>query len=108
VKQWIKVKVQKGVSRAMAERLVATILWNTDLGGSEEQIELDIQVQQGTLPTGTRVLLSGPGSGEEIEISSVYLLGKRGDRSWARIICSMPKSLTIPTGELTGWRITEL
>jgi hypothetical protein len=95
-------------ARAMAEKLAATVLEITDLGGAEEQIELDIQVQQGDLSTAARVRLSGPGSGEEIEISSVYMLGKPGDRSWARIICSRPKSLTIPTGELRGWKITEL
>jgi hypothetical protein len=92
----------------MTEKLAATVLGSTDLGGSEEQIELDIQVQQGALSTGTRVRLSGPGFGEEIEIRAVYMLGKPGDRSWVRIICSRPNSLTIPAEELTGWRITEL
>ena len=99
----------------MAEKLLATVLRIADLGevqlsagGSEEQIELDIQVQQGAPSPGTRVRLSSPGYEEEIEIRSIYMLRKPDDQRWARIICSRPKSLTIPTEELAGWRIAEL
>jgi hypothetical protein len=100
----------------MAEKLVATVLGITDPGevqladpgGSEEQIELEIQVQQGALCPGKGVRLSGPGYAEEIEFRSVYMLRKPGEPNWARIICSRPGSLTIPTGDLAGWSITEL
>ena len=100
----------------MADKLVATVLEITDLGevqladqgGSERQIELDIQVQQGELCAGKRVRLSGPGYGEEIEFRSIYLLRKLDDPSWKRIICSRPGSLAIPTGDLAGWTIAEL
>jgi hypothetical protein len=99
----------------MAEKLVALVLRIADHGevqlaegGSEEQIELDIEVQQGELCPGQRVRLSGPGYGEEIEFRAFYMLRKPDDRNWVRIICSRPKSLTIPTEELAGWRIAEL
>lgn len=103
----------------MAEKLVATVLRITDVGevrppdrsGSEEQIDLDIQVQQGELCVGKRVRLSGPGGGEEIEFRSCYLTPKRplpwGQGS-ATITCSKPKSLSIPAGDVAGWTITEL
>jgi hypothetical protein len=102
----------------MVEKLVATVFEITDLGkvqlaegGSEERIDLDIQVQLGELSTAKRLRLSGPDYGEEIEIRAIYLTSLRWtpvDRSWVRITCSRRKSLTIPTGELAGWRITEL
>jgi hypothetical protein len=92
----------------MAEKLIATVLGITDLGGSEQQIELDIQVQQGELCLGRCVRLSGPSGGEEIEFRSCYLTPKRRGPHSATIICSRPKSLTIPTGDLAGWTITEL
>jgi hypothetical protein len=99
----------------MAEKLLATVLRITDLGavelaegGSEEQIELDIQVRQGELGTAKRLRLSGPGYGDEIEFRSCYMLGKPDDRSWVRIICFRPRSITIPTGNLTGWALTGL
>jgi hypothetical protein len=78
-------------------------------GGSEEQIELDIEVQQGELSTAKRLRLSGPGYGEEIEFRSIYLFRDlRAAPGWARIICSRPRSLTIPTGDLAGWTLTGL
>jgi hypothetical protein len=100
----------------MAEKLVAKVLGITDLGevqladarGPEEQIELEIQVQQGALCPGKRVRLSGPGFGEEIEFRSFEMLRKLDDPNWVRITCSKPKSQSIPTGELAGWTITEL
>jgi hypothetical protein len=100
----------------MAEKLVAKVLGITDLGevqhpdasGPEEQIGLGIQVQQGALCPGKRVRLSGPGFGEEVELRLVHMLFKPDDPSWVSINCSRPKSLSIPTGELAGWTITEL
>jgi hypothetical protein len=99
----------------MAEKLVATVHGITDMGenqlaegGPEAQIDLDIQVQQGDASPGTRVRLSGPGYADEIEIRGRYMFKKLDDPSWARITCSKPRSLTTPTGELAGWKITEL
>jgi hypothetical protein len=74
----------------MAEKMVATILGITDLGevqlaegGSEEQIELEIQVQQGAPCLGKRVRLAGPGYAEEAEFRSCKMLRKPDDPSWA-------------------------
>jgi hypothetical protein len=100
----------------MAEKLLATVLRIADLGevglaegGSEDQMGLDIQVQRGELGTAKCLRLSGPGCGEEIEFRSICLFRPVGaPPGWARIICSRPGSLTIPTGDLAGWTITEL
>ena len=100
----------------MAEKLLARVLKIADLGevglpegGSEEQIEMDIEVRQGELDRAKRLRLSGPSYGEEIEFRSIYLFRDlRAGPGWARIICSKPGSLTIPTGDLVGWTLTEL
>jgi hypothetical protein len=100
----------------MAEKPLATVLRIADLGevqlaegGSEEQIELDIQVQQGELGTAKSLRLSGPGYADEIEFRSIYLFRQVGaPPGWARIICSRARSLTSPTGDLAGWTLTGL
>ena len=103
----------------MAEKMVATVLGIRELGevqgpdarGPEEQIELDIQVEQGELCLGKRVQLSGPSGEEVIEFRSCSLTPKR-QPPWgpgsATIVCSRPKLLSIPTRDVAGWTITEL
>lgn len=103
----------------MADKMVATILGIRELGevqhpdarGSEEQIEMDILVEQGELCLGKRVRLSGPNGREVIEFRTCSLTPKR-QPPWgpgsATIACSRPKSLSIATGDVAGWTITEL
>jgi len=100
----------------MAEKLLATVLRIADLGegqlaegGSEEQIELDIEVKQGELRMTERLRLSGPTYEDDTEFRSIYLFHHPGaSPGWARIICSRPRSLTIPTGDLAGWTLSGL
>jgi hypothetical protein len=86
----------------------------TDLGGLFPastlmgRIGLDVRVERGSLSTGKRVRLSGPGTEEEVEIVGIEMLSNPYDPNVVRILCSKPKVLALPTGKLEGWDIAEV
>ncbi len=101
------------MTRTITNKLVATVVEITDLGGLfpasalRGRIGLDIRVERGSLSTGKRVRLSGPGSEEEVEIVGIEMLSNPHDPNVVRILCSKPKVLGLPTGKVEGWNIAE-
>ena len=101
------------MTRTTTDKLVATVIEVMDLGGLfpasvlKGQIGLDVRVEQGSLCTGKRVRLHGLGSEEELEITGIEILRDPHDQNVVRILCSKPEVLTLPTGKLRGWLITE-
>lgn len=101
------------MTRTITDKLVATVIEVTDLGGLfpasvlKGQIGLDVRVEQGSLSTGKRVRLQGAGWGEELEITGIEMLSNPHDPNVIRILCSKPKTLALPAGKGGGWLITE-
>ncbi len=101
------------MTRTITDKLVATVIEVTDLGGLypasvlKGRIGLDIRVERGSLSTGKRVRLRGPGSEEEVEIVGIEMVSNPQDPEVVRILCLKPKILTLPTGKIEGWTIAE-
>jgi hypothetical protein len=101
------------MTRTTTDKLVATVIEVTDLGGLfptsvlKGQIGLDVRVEQGSLCTGRRVQLHGLGLEEGLEITGIEMLRNPHDQNVVRILCSKPKMLALPTGKVRGWLITE-
>lgn len=101
------------MTRTITDKLVATVIEITDLGGLfpasalKGQIALDVRVEQGSLSIGKRVRLHGSGWGVELEITGIELLRNPHDPNVIRILCSKPKTQTLPAGKEGGWLITE-
>jgi hypothetical protein len=101
------------MTRATTEKLVATVIEVTDLGGIfpasvfKGRIGLDVRIAQGSLSTGKKVWLHGPGSEEQVEIVGIEMLSNPHDPDVVRIICPKPKMLSIPSGKVTGWTIVD-
>jgi hypothetical protein len=99
--------------RTITDKLVATVIEVTDLGGLfpasvlKGQIGLDVRVEQGSLSTGKRVRLHGAGWEEELEITGIEMLRNPRDPNVVRILCSEPKTMALPAGQGGGWLITE-
>jgi hypothetical protein len=101
------------MTRTITDKLVATIVEVSDLGDLfpasvlKGRIGLDVRIERGSLSTKKKVRLCGPGSNEEVEIVGIEMLSEPLDRNVVRILCSKPKTLTLPTGKVEGWSITE-
>ena len=101
------------MTRIITDKLVATIIEVTDLGGLypasvlRGRVGLDVRVERGSLSTGKRVRLHGLGSEEEVEITGIEMLSNPHDPNVVRILCSKPKTLALPTGKVEGWIIAE-
>jgi len=101
------------MTRTITDKLVAKVVLVTDLGGLfpasalKGRIGLDVRVERGSLFTGKRVRLSGPGSEEELEIVGIEMLSNPDDPHVVRVHCSRPKVLALPTGKVEGWNIAE-
>jgi len=99
--------------RTITDKLVATVIEVTDLGGLfpasalKGRIGLDVRVERGALSAGKRVRLSGPGLEENVEIAGIEMLSNPYDPNVVRILCAKPKGLAVPTGKVEGWNITE-
>ena len=98
----------------ITDKLVATVVEMTDLGGLfptsafKGRIALDVRIERGSLSSGKRVRLSGPGTEEEVEIVGIEMLSNPCDPNVVRILCSKPKVLALPAGKLEGWDIAEV
>ncbi len=101
------------MARTITDKLVATVIEVTDLGELypasvlKGRIGLDVRIEQGSLSTGKRVRLHGPGLTEEVEIIGIEMLCNPHDPNVVRILCSKPKTLAFPTGRVEGWSIAE-
>jgi hypothetical protein len=99
--------------KTIAEKLAATILEATDLGGYfpasslKERLALDVRVEGGALSVGKRVLLRGPAEEEDLEILGIEMLRDAHDTSVVRVQCSKPKVLSFPIGKVEGWMLAE-
>ncbi|HLJ94240.1 MAG TPA: hypothetical protein VKU02_13720 [Gemmataceae bacterium] len=97
----------------ISDKLVALVVEVTDVGelfGTsvfKDRIGLDVRVVQGSLAIGKKVFLSRPGEQEELEIVGIEMLRNPRDPNVVRILCSKPKRLTIASGTVEGWVITE-
>jgi len=101
------------MTRTITDKLAATVIEVADLGGLypasvlKGRIGLDVRVERGSLCTGKRVRLHGPGSEEEVEIVGIEMLSTPPDPELVRIFCPKPKMLALPTGRVEGWTIAE-
>lgn len=101
------------MTRTIADKLAASVIEITDLGRLypasvfKGRIGLDVRVERGSLSTGRRVRLHGPGSEEEVEIVGIEMLSHDPDTEVVRILCPTPELLTLPTGKVEGWTIVE-
>jgi hypothetical protein len=101
------------MTKTITDKLTATVLAVTDLDKLfpaptlKGRIGLDVRVAQGSLATGKKVRLHGPGSEEEVEIIGIEMLSNPYDPNVVSMICSKPKLLALPTGKVEGWIITE-
>ena len=101
------------MTRTITDKLVATVIEVTDLGELfpasvfKGRIGLDVRIERGSLSTGKRVRLHGPGSEEEVEIVGIEMLCNFEDPNAVRILCSRPKMLALPIGKVEGWVIAE-
>jgi len=101
------------MTRTITDKLVATVVEVTDLGGLfpaaalKGRIGLDVRVERGSLSTGKRVRLSGPSSDEEVEIVGIEMLSNPYDPNVVRILCSKPQVQALPTGKVEGWNLAE-
>jgi len=100
--------------RTITDKLVATVVEVADLNSLfpasvlKGRIGLDVRIEHGSLSTGKKVRLHGAGLEEELEITGVEMLSNPDDPNVVRILCSRPKTLTLPAGQKSGWLITEL
>jgi len=98
---------------APTEKLVASVIEVTDLGELfpasvfKGRIGLDVRIARGSLSTGKKAWLHGPGSEEQVEIIGIEMLSNPHDPDVVRIICTKPKMLSIPTGKVAGWTMVE-
>lgn len=101
------------MTRTITDKLAATVIEVTDLGGLypasvlKGRIGLDVRIERGSLSTGKRLRLCGPGSEEEVEIIGIEMLRNSPDPEVVRIFCPKPKMLALPTGKVEGWTIAE-
>lgn len=101
------------MTRTITDKLTATVLEVTDLGGLypasvfKGRIGLDVRVERGSLSTGKRVRLHGPGLEDEVEIVGIEMLRNPHDSELVRIFCAQPRMLTLPTGKVEGWTLAE-
>jgi hypothetical protein len=101
------------MTKAVTEKLRATVLEVTDLGELypssvlKGRIGLDVRIERGSLSPGKRVRLHGAGSEEEVEVIGLEMLSNPQDPNVVRILCSKPSGMALPTGKVKGWTIAE-
>lgn len=101
------------MTRTITDKLFAAVVEITDLGEVypasvlKGQVGLDVRIERGALAAGKRVRLHGPGSQETVEIAGIEMHSKPRDPNIIRILCTKPKTLLLPTGQVEGWSITE-
>src|SRR5438132_3196797 len=99
------------MTTTITNKLVATVVEVTKLDELfpasvlKGRIGLDVRVERGSLSSGKKVRLSGPGFEEQLEIVGIEMLNNAHDPNVVRIHCSKPKLLMPSAGKVVGWTI---